>query len=143
VTIVGTVADEVCFYLDEDGNHNSIDLRRYADQGRICIEDVPLANVKSFISQFSMAYQAELHDGERETLAFLWALHEEWRVCAADKAVFRTLGVLGRGHQGISLEELLARIGMGRPLQRQFSRDFRDFWTSAGQKDSIQDRGFS
>ena len=78
---------------------------------------------------------------EDETLAYLFQSSGDWNVCAADGAVFRVLGFLGRSDQGISLEELLNKIGLGQQLQAQYSKKFREKYTRTGEIDSVQRNG--
>jgi hypothetical protein len=52
--------------------------------------------------------------------------------------VFSVPGFLGKDEQGISLEEVLSEIGLGRALGWQFSKRFREKYTKLGQIDSIQ-----
>jgi len=80
----------------------------------------------------------DIHAGEDETLAFLLNSAETWKVCAADKAVFRVLGFLDMAEQGVSLEEVLSDIGLGRALDWKFSKRFREKYTKLGEIDAIQ-----
>jgi hypothetical protein len=66
---------------------------------------------------------------------------EDWRVCSADHAVFRVLGMFAKVKQGISLEEVLQKIGLSRKLEWKYTKKFREKYTSMGQVDSIQDQG--
>jgi len=112
------------------------------EQGRIKVLDVNASIVGTFHDKFDILYKAIVHDGEKETLAFLFDSPEYWLVCAADKAVFRVLGLLGRGERGISLEEILKAIGQSRrDLEREYTKKYREKWTCIGQRDSIQDKG--
>ncbi|HSW02208.1 MAG TPA: hypothetical protein VLI39_18740 [Sedimentisphaerales bacterium] len=120
-----------------------IDLDAYERDHRIRIEDVPLSRIKAFHDRFDPSYRDRLHDGEKETLAFLCDTSEDWLVCAADGGVFRTLGLLGRGPQGVSLEKVLAEIGLGRRLDWQFTEEFRHRYTVMGQRDAIQGGGLA
>jgi hypothetical protein len=118
-----------------------IDLDAFNADGRIRIQDIELAVVKAFHDKFDRLYKAQLHDGETETLAFLHSSPETWLICTADAAVFRTLGVLDRSEQGISLQEALAQIGLGRDLEWKYTERFRQKYTTWGQRDSIQGTG--
>jgi hypothetical protein len=60
---------------------------------------------------------------------------------SADLAVYRVLGLLGRGEQGISLEELLQRIGNTQQLEPRFSKVVRVRFTKEGQQDKVRGRG--
>lgn len=139
VTVCRTVADEAK-WASRETEDTVIDLDPFYADGRIRIQDVELAAIKTFHDKFDRLYKAELHDGEKETLAFLCSCSENWHVCAADKAVFRTLGFLGKGQQGISLEKLLAEIGLGRRVEWKFTETFCQKYTALGQVDSVQSR---
>jgi hypothetical protein len=58
-------------------------------------------------------------------------------ICSADKIVFRVLGNLKRSNQGISFEEVLQGIGVSKALPRQFSKVFREMWSSTGLAESL------
>jgi len=55
--------------------------------------------------------------------------------------VFRVLGNLNKEEQGVSLEEVLQKIGLGRQLKHQFSKTYRENWTKKGSQESIQGTG--
>ena len=79
-----------------------------------------------------------MDDGEAESLAFLFNSREEWLLTSSDEIVFKTLGVEGRSEQGISLEEILQKIGLSRSmLKAQFTKQFRLNVTKKGQIDQI------
>ena len=46
-------------------------------------------------------------------------------ICSSDAIVFRVLAQLDLAEQGISLEEILQRIGFGRDVALQFRKAFR------------------
>ena len=142
LTICRTVVEEARWASGESEDI-CIDLEAYEHDHRIRIEDVPLSRVKAFHDRFDLSYKALVHDGEKETLAFLWGESDDWRICAADGGVFRALGVLGKSEQGVSLEKILADIGLARRLDWQFTEEFRRKYTSMGQADSIQGGGLS
>jgi len=72
------------------------------------------------------------------TLAFLFSQDGSWKVCAADKAVYRVLGYLGRGEQGISLEEIFRKVGLSRTFEWRFTEQFQKKYTSEGKTEGIQ-----
>lgn len=94
-----------------------------------------------------------MQDGEVQTLAFLCESSANWLLCSADGAVFRILGLLGRGEQGRSLEEILKEIGLQpsirwdkitpRDEDWKYTRKFREDYTQKGRTDSIQGQGFA
>jgi hypothetical protein len=140
VTLCRTVAQQGKWASQEDQDI-CIDLETYERANRIRILDVELPVVKAFYERFDLSYRTELHPGEKETLAFLHSSSEPWLLCTADAAVFKTLGVLGRSAQGISLQEALAQLGLGRNLEWKYSERFRQKYTALGQADSIQGKG--
>ncbi|MCD4825790.1 MAG: hypothetical protein K8S55_14450 [Phycisphaerae bacterium] len=133
--------DEAHFYLDEYGQRQDFDLKPYADNGRITIFDVVISELNGFCSQFDLAYMEKLDPGEAESLAYLVNSKEKYLICSADRIVYRVLGNLNREEQGISLEEILQKIGLGRSLSRQFSKACRENWTKQGAQEGIQGRG--
>lgn len=141
VTISRIIAEDQALYT-EDGTKR-IDLKPYEEQDLIRIIDVKPPLVKAFHDKFNLRYKADIHDGEKETLAFLYDSSENWLVCSADKAVFKVLGLLGRAEQGIFLAEVLEEIGLSGELQWQYTKKFREKYTRMGQIDSIQEKGLS
>ena len=136
VTITRTVSEYEALYTF-DGK-TCIDLESDDQSGLVNIIDVPISSINEFKTGLGPSFRYDVHDGERETLAFLFNSSEPWVVCAADGAVFRVLGFLGRGEQGISLEEVLKEIGLSRELEWKFTQAFREKYTKFGQIDSIQ-----
>jgi hypothetical protein len=130
-----------------------IELSCYEENGRIQVIDLDLSVIKAFYDRFDLRYKADIDDGEKETLAFLCDAEEEWRVCSSDHAVFRVLGLLGRGEQGISLEELLGSVGLGPPpswknlnhrdKNWKYTKKFREEWTRRGKEDFVQSQGLA
>lgn len=147
VAVSRTVADEAR-YASREFEDISIDLGRYEEQRLINVFDVELSKVKAFHEQFDPLYKVDIHPGEKETLAFSCNSSEDWRVCSADHVVFRVLGRLNKGAQGISLEEILTRVGLGshlnwrmitpRDVDWKYTKKFRERWTHRGQVDFIQ-----
>jgi hypothetical protein len=142
VTICSTVAHQ-SKWTSQENTDTCIDLEPYNQANRIRLVDVELSAVEAFYEKFDLSYKADLHPGEKETLAFLDSSSEPWLVCAADGAVFRALGLLGKGEQGVSLEKVLAEIGLGRELEWQYTERFRQKYTSLGQMDCIQGGGLA
>ncbi len=140
VTITRTVADEAK-YASMELKDIRIDVEAYEKKGRIHVIELDVSQVKAFGEKFDPCYQAIMHDGEKETLALLSGSDIEWKLCSSDGAVYRVLGLLGRGENGISLEEILCKIGRTMALDWRYSKAFRVKYTMAGQADSIQGQG--
>jgi len=139
VSISRIIVDDQALYTEDGKKH--IDLNPYEERELIKIIDVEPSVVKTFYDKFDLLYQADIHDGEKETLAFLCNSTENWIVCAADGAVFRVLGLLGKAEQGISLEEVLEKIGLSRKLEWKYTKKFCEKYTRIGQIDSIKNKG--
>ena len=128
VTLTQTVVDEVASY----------DLQPYIRDGKIQCIEVPLAIVNKFMKKYSPVYLDRLDPGEAESLAFLMDSQEEWLISSSDEIVFKTLGREGRSEQGISLEEVLSKIGLTQSnLSTQYPKEFRVNVTKKGQIDNI------
>lgn len=137
VTITRTVAEQSAFYGPDDAKEFiDFGLKSYEEKDLIKIIDLQPTVVRDFIKSLGQRYI--LHPGDDETLAFLINSAEPWKVCTADQAIFNVLGFLGKAEQGISLEEVLSEIGLGRALGWQFSKRFRERYTKLGQIDAIQ-----
>ena len=139
VSISRIIVDDQALYTEDGKKH--IDLNPYEERELIKIIDVEASVVKVFYDKFDLSYQADIHDGEKETLAFLYDSLENWLVCFSDHAVFRVLGLLGKAEQGISLEEILEQIGLSKLLEWKYTKRFREKWTLKGQVDFVQDQG--
>ena len=142
VTITRTVVEQ-CIYARQSEGLEFIDFpfEQAAEKELIKIVDVTPSEVKSFDDKFKITPKYLLHPGEDETLAYLLKATDDYAVCAADKVIFIVLGLLGRGEQGVSLEELLKAIGMGRSLEWRFTKKFREKYTAAGRIDAAQSQG--
>ena len=84
----------------------------------------------------------QLDPGETESLAYLVQSTEPFLISSGDAIVFRVLGLIGRGDQGIALEEILRKIGLQQgKLTWACQKAFRDKYTKEGEADSIRGRG--
>lgn len=137
VTVSKIVANQAK-YASQELQDIPIYLEPDQDKGLIRILDTEPSVAKALLDKIPKSYADIVHDGEKETLAFLINSSEDWKVCAADAAVFSTLGFLGKADQGISLEELLSKVGLARSLEWRFTKRFREQYTKIGQIDSIQ-----
>ena len=142
IHLARTVVDtEAHFFLDDDGDRHDFDLDAYARGGKIHVFDVAPSDLAAFLDSFDPVYFEKLDPGETESLAFLLNATLDCRLCSADKIVFRVLGSLHRGEQGISLEEILHQVGLSRALRREFSRAYREQWTDKGFQEGFQGIG--
>ncbi len=141
VHLPGTVVGEADFY-EEAGDKKPIDLRDDIKQKRVQVFDVALSDIKKFCDQFDPLYVGGLDPGESEALAYLCQSKETLLITSGDAIVYRVLGRLTRSDQGISLEEVLQKLGLQRKqLPWSCSRAFRERYTKEGETHSIQGIG--
>jgi hypothetical protein len=139
VSVSRIVADQAK-YASGESEDLRIDLGPYEEKIRIFDSDP--SEVSVFHGKFTQEYKAIIHDGEKQTLAFLCKTRENWLFCSSDGAIFRVLGLLGRAEQGISLEEVFTQIGFSQSgLEWQYTKKFREKYTRIGKIDSVQDKG--
>jgi hypothetical protein len=138
ITTSQTIVEESKYFSGEFED-TKINLELY--ENKIQVLDIASSEVKSFLNKFMQKYQSDIHAGEKEILTFLNSASLEWLLCSADSAVFRVLGLLGRSNQGISLEEILEKIGLARKLEWRFTKMFREKFTQIGQIYLIQNKG--
>ena len=91
-----------------------IDLSDDVAQGRILLFDLTPTDLKQFVEQFDPLYLDRLDPGESESLAFLIVAKEEYLISSGMPSFTGCLvqQPQPRGHQGISVEEMLQQIGM-------------------------------
>ena len=150
VTITSTIVKEAK-WASQKYEDIKIDLEAYKDRIQIIEPEPSIAS--TFYTKLPNAYKddVEIQDGEIQTLAFLCSSSADWRLCSADHVVFRILGLLRKGEQGISLEEVLKQIGLQpgicwdritpRDEDWKYTKNFRERWTFEGQKDFTQGKG--
>lgn len=117
----------------------SYDLQPDIRSGKVRCVSASLKSIETFKNRLGPAYLDRMDPGEAESLAYLMESRESWLLSSGDEIVYKTLGLLSRADQGISLEELLQKMGMGRSsLDVQYTRQFRLSVTRKGQVDHIK-----
>ena len=137
LTISETVVDEADFFVDSMGVERRIDLQPDIGAGRINVVALTASEIAEFRAGFDPVYVQKLDDGETESLAYSLREGDPYRLCSSDAIVFKTLAVVDRSEQGVSLEEVLQEIGFARTLPRQFTKAFRDESRSRGLQDRL------
>lgn len=141
IHLARTVVDEAHFYFDANDDQQPIDLMPHINASGITVFDLKPSDLAGLRAQFDAGYFEKLDPGETESLAYLLAQGEECQICSADKIVYRVLGNMHRADQGVSLEEVLTQIGLGRKLGREFSREYREQWTQKGFQEGLGGMG--
>ena len=133
---------EVLFQKSERDEYGyDIDLSPLIKSGAITVFDVSVSDLKTFRNQFDLLYLGDLDDGESESLAYLVKQSPDFLTSSGDAIVYRVLGNLNRGEQGIPLEEILQKLGLGRAVTNPYTMRFREQYTKQGQQDMIRGRG--
>ncbi len=140
ILVAETVANEAQFCFDDVGQE-AIDLAAYANAKKINFVSLTSDEVTRFRDRFTPGYLERIDPGEAEALAYLLGSKDPCLLCSADAIVFRILGRLSCGDQGISLEEVLQKTGLSTAVPNQYRRAFRDHWTKVGQQDMIRNVG--
>ena len=140
VTVARSVADEALYWEDEDGRH-PIDLNASIKKGEIYCVEMSLSQVNSLREKFDATYLERMDPGETESIAFLVSSDERWLLASGDAFAYRILGQMGLGDRGISLEEILERVGLGRRVEYAHTKEFREKSTLRGQQENIMGRG--
>ena len=135
------VAEKEVLYQQGDEYDEDIDLSPDIESGRIQVFDVELDDLRTFRDQFDPVYLGDLDDGEAESLAYMMKQSADFLISSGDAIVYRILGNLGRTEQGISLEEILQKIGLGLSLEWPYSKAFREKYSKDGETDMIRGRG--
>ena len=142
ITIARTVVQEAVHTGQRDSfNYIDFPFEQAADQGRIKIIDMKRGEVGAFLKSSGIGTKYRIDPGEAETLTFLMSSSEDFLMCTADGPVFSVLGFMNKAERGISLEEVLNKIGLARPLEWQFTKKFREKYTRVGQVDATQGQG--
>jgi hypothetical protein len=137
-----TVAEcEALFWEDAHEQQHRINITPYAESGEVQIFDIPLSDLRSFRERFGPTYFDKLDPGETESLAYLDRHKNLAKVSSADKIVYRVLGNLRLTDNGISLEEILDRIGLSRSLPHQFGKAYRKKWSQRGFEEGMRGLG--
>jgi hypothetical protein len=141
VHLAHTVTTEAHFYEDDLGARHDFDLGQWSRAGKITVFDVMPSELTTFRAQFDPTYFEKLDPGETESLAYLVNSKDTCLVCSADAIVYRVLGNLNRGEQGIAVEEILQKTGLGRQLSWRFTKAFRETWTRKGFQERVSGIG--
>jgi hypothetical protein len=141
VYLARTVAeDEARFYQGSEADE-IIDLSEDIRQGRVRVFERTITELKAFTDLFDPVYVASLDPGEAESLAYLLHSKDAYLISSGDAIVFRVLGLLNRSDQGISLDEVLQKVGLRRAVSKQYTKQFRERYAREGEQDSLRSRG--
>ena len=138
VTISRTIMDIEALFVEREGFRDYINLNTFEKKGSISVADVPTSSVQNLLKKTAKLQDVQIDDGEKEILAYLLDSDQNYYICSADAAAYRVLGYLQLGEMGVSFEEALEQIGIKRPLEWKYKKEFREKYTKKGEADFIQ-----
>lgn len=143
IYLSGTVIDlEAKYWEDKNEIRHTIDLTNCLSKGVIKRFDLDSSEIEGFRQKYGAMYIEKLDPGEAESLAFLFREQEKYIICSSDGIVYRLLGAEFASDRGLSLEEILIRIGLQRSLPHQFTKEFRERYSDQGFKEGFQGTAF-
>lgn len=138
--IPSTVIQDEAFYFDtkKTGKRGPILIRQSVSSGKVAemaSTDTELRRLQNILDYATLQ---GLHPGEREALAIINSDSTEGTFfCTADGAAIRALALLGHRESGISLETLLTKVGLQKPLNQHFREDFFKIHLDRGAQDRV------
>lgn len=139
IVLAQTIIDEAQFFVRDDQRHE-IDWAQILLSDAVEIRSATAGDIQKFCVRFDPNYLEKLDPGEAESLTLMQS-DGHASICSADKIVWRVLGNTGQAERGISLEELLQKIGFSKALPDRFSKQFREQWTKRGGTEQIMGLG--
>jgi len=135
VVVPQLVLDDEALFHSKDaatGHSEPIDLAADVGAGRVLVAAASLTAIFRVASRFSGAI--ELHDGELEAPTLLTQDESCLRhvFCSADGAAIEGACILGLTDRCMSLEELLAMVGLGRQVSWRFTKRFTELHKREG-----------
>jgi len=141
--LLASVVVEESRYHEAGEIQTPLDLRADIAAKNVTVVEPELVTIQAFRRRFRPTFLERLDAGEAESLAYLSEIDGNCLIASADKIVWRTLGALSRGEQGVSLEEILNKIGMTKSLDHEFSKAYREHWTKRGFEEGIRGEALS
>jgi hypothetical protein len=144
VTVPSVVARHEAKYFVSGEQHNPIQLASLIAQNTVKELEADLSELSELMNQFDPLFSESIDPGEQEALALMPAGRcPEHRFCSADARPLQALAMLGMSDQGVSLEELLGRMGQSKSLDEQYTRAYLERQIKEGQRRRIQGDGLS
>jgi hypothetical protein len=138
--ITSTVIQGEAFYFDtkKTGKRGPILISQSVSSGEVAEMAATGTELRRLQNILDYATLQGLHPGEREALAIINSDRAEGTLfCSADGAAIRALALLGHRESGISLETLLTKVGLQKPLDQHFREDFFKKHLDRGAQDRI------
>lgn len=137
------VHDEALFF-SKGQIPQPIDLKRLITAGQIAEVTATSQEMVDVREIFDNVFVHGLDDGELEALALINAGRAgEALFCTGDAPAIRALAMIGHPESGISMESLLRKTGLVKPLQKQFGEAFFRAVLTEGKKNLITGQGMN
>jgi len=144
LTVPSVVAREEAKYFVIAGQHNPINLSSSIERNEITELEADASELAELMRQFDPLFSESIDAGEQEALALMLAGRcPDHSFCSADARPVQALAMLDMSDRGISLEELLRRIGQSKKLDDHFASAFLERQIKEGQRRRIQGDGLS
>jgi hypothetical protein len=125
LTLPAIVRRGEVLYCFIDGRKVAINLENQVVNKEIDELEATAQEVGALFRIFESWFLETLDPGETEALALLETRNlSEFVFCTSDAPAIKALVMLGKSSSGVSLETLLAKIGLTKNLQKQFSEPF-------------------
>jgi hypothetical protein len=119
------IRDEIQYFNSGNNIKKGIQLTPLLKKGLIFELEASLEDDKYLQSLVKPEFLCAFDPGEREALALLKNnKYKDFFFCTADRAAVKGLGILSLSEKGISVEKLLAKIGITKPLKNHFTEDW-------------------
>lgn len=144
--VPSTVVQNEAFYFDtkKTGERGPILIKQPINLGTLSEVTATALELQRLQNILDYAALQGLDAGETEGLSLVISGRPEMEgmlFCTADGAAIRALALLGQRKSGISLETLLTKVGLQRPLDHHFREDFFRKHLDRGAQDRITGAG--
>lgn len=118
------VAEDEALFFPKGEARIPIDLPDLAARGRIRRVGASLLQLDAMFSRFTESLRQDIHAGEAEALAYLLSGTEpDLAFCSGDCTALHRLALLDLRDSAVSLEELLDKCGLSKPLRPEYTRE--------------------
>jgi hypothetical protein len=132
------------FSRKPDGIHVNINLPELVGKGVITQQTATYEELINIHTVFDRVFIEQLDLGETEALALLKVNRlPEAYFCTGDAPAIRALAMIGMSGRGISMQTLLAKVGLQKNLKRWFREDFFKKNIRIGQQNRITGEGLA
>ena len=144
IIVPSIVAREETLFFLKGKIPEAIYLKRLIAEGKIKEITATAAEIMAVQAVFDRVFIQGLQEGELEALALIKADRvKDALFCTGDGTAIRALAMIRHFESGISMESLLRKTGLQKPLRKQFTeRFFREVLTE-GKQNLITGRGIS